>query len=150
MSQTRLRLTSDGTARGTKITTEDGTLIKGVQMVAWQLALDGKFARMQVEFVGVALDVVGLVEVDGSSFPEDPMVVRPQLEVPQDPPEGPGFVDRAPTPEEHATQLYRCPDCGAMYDDPDEICTGDDINGAHDPMKLVPGPTFIEEDAERG
>jgi hypothetical protein len=32
-----------------------------------------------------------------------------------------------------------------MYDDPDEICAGDDITGEHLPMKLILGPTFTEE-----
>lgn len=90
MSETRVRIISDGTPRGTRVETEDGTLIKGVQSVRWHLEIDG-LARASIDVLAVALDVVGLVEADDDgSIPEDPTSV-PLLSVPQDPPEGPGF-----------------------------------------------------------
>lgn len=87
--KTRLRLTSDGTPGGTRITTEDGTLVKGVQDVTWKLEIGG-FARMQIEVLAVAADVVGLVEVDEFSLLQDPMAI-PELAEPQDPPQGLGL-----------------------------------------------------------
>jgi hypothetical protein len=90
MSDTRLRIISDGTPRGTRVETEGGTLIKGVQSVHWHLELDG-MATVSIGVLAVAADVVGLVETgDGGSMPEDPTSV-PLLSVPQTPPQGPGF-----------------------------------------------------------
>lgn len=86
--RTRLRIVSDGTPVGTKIYTEDGALLRGVQMVNWHLEIGG-FATVQVELVGVPLDVVGLLEDEGS-IPEDPSSV-PELLDAEKPPEGPGF-----------------------------------------------------------
>lgn len=141
---TRVRITSDGTPQGTRVTTEDGTLLKGIQMVAWQMSISG-LARVQVEFVGVAVDLVGLVETD-SSFPEDPTAIV-SLAVPQEVPEGPGFPERAVAPEAHATEWYRCPECQTLYDDPDQVCGGDDIRGEHRPRRVVHDPkAHISED----
>jgi hypothetical protein len=90
VSETRVRITSDGTPRGTRVETEDGTLIKGVQSVRWHLDLDG-MARASIDVLAVAVDVVGLVETEeGGSMPEDPTSV-PLLAKPQNPPDGPGF-----------------------------------------------------------
>jgi hypothetical protein len=84
--KTRLRLKSDGTPSGTRIETEDGTLIKGVQSVVWSLPDVNGFARMQIEVLGVAAHVVGLVEEDEASMLKDPTAI-PQLSDPQEAPE---------------------------------------------------------------
>lgn len=152
----RLRVTSDGTPRGTRVITEDGKLVKGVQMVSWQLMIDG-FARVQVELAGVAADLVGLVDVEDSSFLEDPMVVV-EMAVPQEPPEGPGFTERTDTippeeirnaalntvasAEEISNETLRsythvCPICGDLYRDPDQVCAGGEDKGEHVPAKVV-------------
>jgi hypothetical protein len=86
---TRVRIISDGTPRNTRVETEDGTLIKGVQAIGWRLEVGG-MAVATIDVLAVAVDVVGLVEDDGS-VPEDPTSV-PLLSVPQEPPPGPGFA----------------------------------------------------------
>lgn len=83
MAETRLRVVSDGTPRNTRVETEDGTLVKGVQAVQWNLELNGH-AKIKIEVLGVAANVVGLVEHEGSLL-EDPEAI-PELAVPQDPP----------------------------------------------------------------
>lgn len=140
MSTTRLRVTSDGTPEGTRVVTEDGTLVKGVQMVSWQLTVTG-MARLQVELLGVAVDLVGLVETEGS-MPKDPTAVV-ELAVPQEPPEGPGFPEWPTVDQEHDDDWYRCPECRTLYDDADQICVGDDIK-EHQPVKVVPAPEFVD------
>jgi hypothetical protein len=92
VSETRVRITSDGTPHGTRVETEDGTLIKGVQAVRWSLDVGG-MAKVSIDVLAVAADVVGLVEEEDASFPEDPTSV-PLLAMPQNPPEGPGFNGR--------------------------------------------------------
>lgn len=74
MAETKLRLVSDGTPHGTRLTTEDGTLIKGVQAVEWKIEVGG-FARATVEILALAAEVVGLVELEEASIPEDPTAV---------------------------------------------------------------------------
>lgn len=118
MSETRLRVTSDGTPRGTRVFTEDGTLIRGVQLVAWHLST-GELARCTIEVRGVAVDLVG-----EGSMPEDPTAVV-MLNQPQEAPEGPGFPPQ-----------FVCQECGAQYDDPDEVCVGE-APIDHAPCKVV-------------
>lgn len=151
MKTTRLRVTSDGTPGGTKVMTEDGTLVKGVQFANWHLDLSGH-ARLQIEVSGVAADVVGLVEVEDASFLEDPTALV-SLDVPQDPPEGPGFTEEGRryteggvvraiaetlAPEVRFEPGYVCTVCGTLHDDVDMFCTGDDIIGTHQPFRVVP------------
>jgi hypothetical protein len=91
MVGTKLRLTSDGTPQGTRVVTEDGRLIKGVQTIDWHLEIGG-FARCQIEVLAVPADVVGLAEEpEGSSLPADP-TAEVELAEPQDAPDGPGFT----------------------------------------------------------
>lgn len=107
--KTRLRLTSDGTPQGTRIETEDGTLVKGIQKVRWSLEM-GKFAKLQLEVLAVPVDVVGdLVDFDDTSMPLDTNQV-PLLQEPQDAPEGPGFPEEPPPPP--------CLECGSKAGDP--------------------------------
>jgi hypothetical protein len=109
MDEVRLRITSDGTPKGTRVVTEDGTLIRGVQLVSWHLST-GEMARCTIEVRAVAVDLVG-----EGSMPEDPTAVV-TLNQPQEAPEGPGFRAR-----------YHCPEClrsAGRYDDPDEVCAG--------------------------
>jgi hypothetical protein len=119
--QTRLRITSDGTPRGTRVLTEDGTLVRGVQLVSWHLAV-GEMARCTIEVRAVAADLVG-----EGSMPEDPTAVV-TLSQDQEAPEGPGF---SPPPPQ-----FVCEECGAQYDDPDEVCVGE-APIDHAPCKVV-------------
>jgi hypothetical protein len=112
---------SDGTPSGTKVFTEDGTLVKGVQLVSWHLGI-GELARCTIEVRAVAVDLVG----DGS-MAEDPTAVATLIEA-QEAPEGPGFP---PLPD------YHCPECEMEYSDPDEVCVGSVEYGEHVPRKVV-------------
>lgn len=123
--KTRLRIISDGTPQGTKLLTEDGQMVRNVQLISWHLAIGGN-ARCVVEIYAMAADTIGLVEVEGSSMLEDPTAV-PILNDPQQAPAGPGFEDI----------LYACPVCGVRYDDPAIMCVGDDILGDHEPTRVV-------------
>jgi hypothetical protein len=125
MDEARLRITSDGTPQGTRVFTEDGTLIRGVQLVSWHLSTS-EMARCTIEVRAVAVDLVG-----EGSMPEDPMAVV-MLTQPQEPPQGPGFTHR-PGASEGA---YHCPACGMRYADPDEVCAGPTME-EHPPSKVV-------------
>jgi hypothetical protein len=120
--QTRLRITSDGTPRGTRVFTEDGTLVRGVQLVAWHLST-GELARCTIEVRAVAVDLVG-----EGSMPEDPTAVV-TLAQDQEAPEGPGFAPVAAG--------FQCPECAAQYDDPDEVCAGT-AEEDHVPCRVTP------------
>lgn len=118
MNAQRVRITSDGTPQGTRVELEDGTLIKGVQKVAWTNEVRG-FARVQLELLATAVDVVGLVDLDDVSMPTDPESV-PLLQEPQDVPEGPGFF-LPPLPatdgaRESRERLGLCVECGFIDD----------------------------------
>jgi hypothetical protein len=118
MDEVRLRITSDGTPKGTRVVTEDGKLIRGVQLVSWHLST-AEMARCTIEVRAVAVDLVG-----EGSMPEDPTAVV-TLNQPQEAPEGPGFRAR-----------YHCPECGLEYLDPDEVCAGPMMEH-HAPCKVV-------------
>lgn len=89
---TWLRIKSDGTPHGTRIETEDGQMIRGVQGVEWRLEL-GSVARVTIDVVKLPADVVGLAEVSESSLLEDPTAVW-QSHIEDEAPEGPGFPER--------------------------------------------------------
>lgn len=99
MSQ-RIRIISDGTPRNTRVETEDGQLLKGVQKIRWELDIDG-LARAQILFVGVPVNVEGEEDEEGwepmdpetyeGSVPND--LNSPELVDPPAPP--PGWDDRA-------------------------------------------------------
>lgn len=137
MKTTRLRIESDGTPQGTKVTTEDGTLVKGIQHLVWHLGTGG-LASVAMEFKAMAIDAVADYE---GSMPPDPDVTV-MLAEPQTAPEGPGF---SPVPQE----TYYCETCGKFYDDGDEICTGDDEFGEHEPTPVVATP-ISEKEERRG
>jgi hypothetical protein len=135
METTRLRITSDGTPKGTRVTTEDGKLVRGVQMVNWHLGVGG-LAKAYVEFAGIAVDVVGGSDAEiHPSFIHDPDL-QVVLTDPQAPPQGPGFV----TDETYIEATHVCPECQALYDDEDQVCCGDDIRGEHQPTPVQPLP----------
>lgn len=89
---TRLRVTSDGTSTGTRVETEDGQLVHGIQRIEWRAEI-GAFAVLSIDVLAVACDVVGLVPSDDGSMPEDPTAI-PLQRMAQEPPEGPGFPER--------------------------------------------------------
>ncbi len=67
---TRLRIVSDGTAAGTQVLTEDGTIVDLVTKVTWSVSVgdEGRLARATIEVVLASVDVVGDV-VDRSKPP---------------------------------------------------------------------------------
>lgn len=144
MKTTRLRIESDGTPQGTRVTTEDGTLVKGIQHLVWHLGTGG-LASVAMEFKAMAIDAVGNSEIevhpDYLSMPPDPDVTV-MLAEQQTAPQGPGF---SPVPQE----TYYCETCGKFYDDGDEICTGDDEFGEHEPTPVVATP-ISEKEERRG
>lgn len=52
----RLKIVSDGTANGTRITDEDGRMLEGVQSVAWECHVKRHFGLAVITVNGVELD----------------------------------------------------------------------------------------------
>ena len=53
-----IKIISDGTAQGTRIITETGETLEGVQLVNWSMAVDDQLSSVLVELKGVPCDIV--------------------------------------------------------------------------------------------
>jgi hypothetical protein len=126
---TRLRIVSDGTAAGTRVETEDGTLVKGIQGLVWSLQIGGA-ARVHLDVLAVPVNLIGLQEGDGS-LPEDPQGGFVVSE-PQEAPKGVDF----PPPINYG---FRCPECGLMWKNPETECSGAE-EGEHQPVRVSQDP----------
>lgn len=68
----RLRLESDGTPRGTKVTNADtGQMIKGVQSITWDCAIGEPHATLRMEVSGVEVDAKALSSAEMASALRD-------------------------------------------------------------------------------
>lgn len=56
----KLRIVSDGTYGGTRVTTADGREIKGVTEVRWSIEVPG-IAELSIKVRGVPIDAEGLL-----------------------------------------------------------------------------------------
>jgi hypothetical protein len=54
-----IRIISDGTGRGTRVKTEDGQMVHGVQKVTWSIDGPSELARAVLTFDRVKVDVHG-------------------------------------------------------------------------------------------
>jgi hypothetical protein len=100
--------------------------------VSWHLST-GELAHCTIEVRAVAVDLVG-----EGSMPEDPTAVV-MLTQPQEAPEGPGFTHWPPFDgdgQDIPEPKFVCEECGAQYDDPDEVCVGE-APIDHAPCKVV-------------
>lgn len=55
----RLRVVSDGSARGTRVESESGDAVERVQAVEWRCDVKSGLARVRLELAGVKVEVTG-------------------------------------------------------------------------------------------
>lgn len=67
----KLKIVSDGTPRGTKVMTESGEVIDGVNNIFWQIGVEGlSCADITIGALPLTLTVPGNAEVDISKIVE--------------------------------------------------------------------------------
>lgn len=54
----KLKIVSDGTRAGTKLTTLDGESIENVLLVSWNLSTEDELAIAMVEIIGVPCEII--------------------------------------------------------------------------------------------
>lgn len=58
MNKVKLKLVSDGTARGTSVVTEDGREVEGIESVTWCIDRRDKVARLVLTVLGCDAEAV--------------------------------------------------------------------------------------------